>query len=173
MRRIAGVSMDFDSQLMVCNGYPLFQEMDGTKEKKAIKWKENANRSNYGSMLDCMRCLYHDRWLEAGYHIVTYVKQPNKEKQRGKKIMEEVTRSNPGSLSINVNGSVRAVKSIGPMARERLGYSFSLRNRLSVTCKRIVVRHFTRNVNIFIKNRNTTNYHFSFNQRMIVGGYLF
>lgn len=97
-------TLDFNSQLLVYNGYPLFQEMTASNVKKQNKWKENRELAYYGSLLDFMRCLYHDRWLQAGYHIVTYQKRLNTEKQRVRKLLDAGTPVHAGD-SVNSKSS--------------------------------------------------------------------
>jgi CarboxypepD_reg-like domain len=83
--------LDFNLQLFVYNGYPLFQEM--TDNKKESKWKENRKNAYYGSVLEFMRCIYNDRLLEAGYQVIAYKKWPNTEKLRVKQIADPTTRT--------------------------------------------------------------------------------
>jgi hypothetical protein len=94
-------SLDFNSQILVYNGYPLFQEIESST--KESKWKQNRKDAYYGSLLEFMRCVYKDTWLQSGYHIVAYVKRPNAEKLRIQKITE-------AALQAQNNGKENTVK---------------------------------------------------------------
>ncbi len=78
--------LDFNSGIMLYNGYPLFQEIDN--EKKQSKWIENRKEAYYGSVLEFMRCVYNDTWKSSGYRIVLYTKRPNLEKKRVQRIVD-------------------------------------------------------------------------------------
>ena len=85
-------TMDFNARLLVYTGYPLFQPMETGNERKNKRWRENREDVYFGSMLYFMRCVYNDRWLEAGFHIAAHVKRPNTEKLRVQKKQEVLLR---------------------------------------------------------------------------------
>lgn len=53
---------DYNSNLSVYTGFPLYEEMDGTDEEKAV-WKQNRQKAYLGSRLQFMRS-YYARTLE-------------------------------------------------------------------------------------------------------------
>jgi hypothetical protein len=83
-------TMDFNAGRLVYTGYPLFQPMENGNERKNKRWRENREAAYFGSMLYFMRCVYNDRWLEAGFHIMAHVQRPNTEKLRVKRIQESL-----------------------------------------------------------------------------------
>ena len=83
--------LDYAQQTLVYSGFPLFQEMTDTDEKKQREWKENRLTAYYGSMLHFIRTVYNDKWSRAGYDIVAWIKRPNLEKQRVKQLLATTT----------------------------------------------------------------------------------
>lgn len=79
--KLESFSFNFTEHTLQYMGFPLFEEMDGSKQKQE-KWKARRKEVYYGSVMHFMRCLYANKLEENGYVLRRLEKIPNKEQQR-------------------------------------------------------------------------------------------
>ncbi len=69
---------DYTNKVSQFEGYPLFEEIDGTPEQKA-QWQQNRLKAYHGSQLQFMRSLFNQTLDSAGFEVQFIVKNNNKE----------------------------------------------------------------------------------------------
>jgi CarboxypepD_reg-like domain len=78
---------DFNSKVVIYNGYPLFKDLSLLHPKKALKY-EKARKSTYqGSVMHFMRAFYSNSLEAAGFEIRSLKNISNPEKDRARKVM--------------------------------------------------------------------------------------
>lgn len=103
---------DFEAKILYYLGYPLFKQMDAKNDRRQKKWEENRKEAYLGSQLHFLRSIYRNTALQEGFEMRKLVKQPNREKERVKKLMLSRMESN-GSINISLSGNATPVISSG------------------------------------------------------------
>ncbi len=70
---------EYNTQVSVYTGYPLFQEMETSSIDQLIKWNSARKIAYNGSILHFMRSMYQKKLKEEGYEIQYIVKRNDKE----------------------------------------------------------------------------------------------
>lgn len=70
---------EYNTQVSVYTGYPLFQEMETSSLDQLIKWNTARKVAYNGSILHFMRSMYQKKLKEEGYEIQFIVKKNDKE----------------------------------------------------------------------------------------------
>jgi hypothetical protein len=79
--KLESFSFNFTEHTLQYLGFPLFEEMDGSKQKQE-KWKARRKEVYYGSVMHFMRSLYAHKLEDNGYVLRRLEKIPNKEQLR-------------------------------------------------------------------------------------------
>lgn len=95
---------DFEAKIVYYLGYPLFREMEAKNERRRKQWEENRKEAYLGSQLHFLRSLYRNTQLEQGFEMRKMIKQPNREKERVKKLMFG-NMEPKGTLNISISGN--------------------------------------------------------------------
>lgn len=72
---------DYNTQISIYTGYPLFQETEPVNTEQQNKWKANRQVAYNGSILHFMRSLYHKQLKEEGFEIQFLLKD-NTDKEK-------------------------------------------------------------------------------------------
>jgi hypothetical protein len=75
---------DFNTRILLYQGYPLFEEMETKRSRKKERWSAARDKVYHGSELHFMRSIYRNKIADQGFEIRKLVKEPNLEKQRVK-----------------------------------------------------------------------------------------
>ncbi len=75
---------DFNTRMLIYQGYPLFEEMDAKREGMKKRWISNRQDAYYGSMMHFMRSLYHNTIIEQHFEVRRLIKISSEEKKRVK-----------------------------------------------------------------------------------------
>jgi hypothetical protein len=75
---IDSFTYDYTNKISQFEGYPLFEELDGTPEQKA-EWQLNRLKAYNGSQLQFMRSLFNQTLDSAGFEVQFIVRNNNKE----------------------------------------------------------------------------------------------
>jgi len=78
--------INFKEQSFLFLGYPLFEDMNGSRKSLRPKWKNNREVAYNGSIFHFMKCIYDNTLLPNGFEVRRAVRIPNAEKQRVKSI---------------------------------------------------------------------------------------
>ncbi|MBS1510915.1 MAG: carboxypeptidase-like regulatory domain-containing protein [Bacteroidetes bacterium] len=70
---------EYNTQVSLYTGYPLFEEMHTTDSLQQKKWEENRANAYKGSLLHFMRSIYNKRLKEEGFEIQFLVKYNDKD----------------------------------------------------------------------------------------------
>lgn len=70
---------EYNTELSVYSGYPLFQEMKPENDQQQATWTANRLRAYHGSILHFMRSLYNKKLREEGFEIQFLAKPIDKE----------------------------------------------------------------------------------------------
>ncbi len=84
---------DMNSDMLLYLGYPLFAELDGSKSKQR-RWQRLRQQTYQGSLLQFMRAVNQNKIEQAGFQIRHLVRNPNKEKERVKRIWKYYSAGN-------------------------------------------------------------------------------
>jgi len=76
---IDSFTYEYNTQVTLYTGYPLFEEMQTTDTAKQNLWAANRLKTYKGSMLHFMRSLYNKKLKEEGFEIQFLVKNDDKE----------------------------------------------------------------------------------------------
>lgn len=76
---------DMNSDMLLYSGYPLFTELDGSKSKQR-RWQRLRQQTYEGSLLQFMRAVNQNKIEQTGFQIRHLVRNPNKEKERVKRL---------------------------------------------------------------------------------------
>jgi len=76
---IDSFTYEYNTQVTLYTGYPLFAEMQSTDSAKQSMWAANRIKAYKGSMLHFMRSLYNKQLKEEGFEIQFLVKRDDKE----------------------------------------------------------------------------------------------
>lgn len=71
---------DYNKEVSVYTGYPLFKEMEPANEEQKRKWTANRLTAYNGSILHFMRSMYRKKLTEEGFEIQFLLKENDKEK---------------------------------------------------------------------------------------------
>ena len=70
---------EYNTQVSLYTGYPLFEEMQSANEEQRVKWNNNRLLAYNGSLLHLMRSLYNKQLNEEGFEIQFLVKINDKD----------------------------------------------------------------------------------------------
>lgn len=84
---------DLNSDMLLYLGYPLFTESDGSKTKQR-RWQKRRQQTYEGSLLQFMRAINQNKIAETGFQIRRLIRNPNKEKERVKRIWKYYSEGN-------------------------------------------------------------------------------
>jgi CarboxypepD_reg-like domain len=97
----------------IYTGYPFFEELDGTREEKAV-WEKNRRKAYYGSVLHFMRAYYDHKLDNEGFRILKGVSE------KEFKVIEDpysyLVEDSTGK-EIQLTGKVRVIFSAAPDSR--------------------------------------------------------
>ncbi len=71
---------DYNKEVSVYTGYPLFREMEPANDAQREKWKAGRTLAYNGSILHFMRSMYRKKLAEEGFEIQFLLKENDKEK---------------------------------------------------------------------------------------------
>lgn len=80
---------DFSLRMLAFVGYAYFKEMPTEKEKTKTRWVKNREEAYKGSIQHFMKSLYENRLAEEGFEVRRILREPNVEKARVRKLMDE------------------------------------------------------------------------------------
>src|SRR5206468_7526403 len=83
--QLESFSYNFNTHLFFYQGYPFFQQMNGSFSKQK-KWEKRRKEVYYGSLMHFMRSVYRNILLKEGFEVRTLKKVLNREKKRIKEI---------------------------------------------------------------------------------------
>lgn len=84
---------DMNSDMLLYLGYPLFAQLNGSKSKQR-RWQRQRQQTYQGSVLQFMRAVNQNKIEQAGFQIRHLVRNPNKEKERVKRIWKYYSMGN-------------------------------------------------------------------------------
>lgn len=84
---------NMNSDMLLYLGYPLFAELDGSKSKRR-RWQRLRQQTYEGSLLQFMRAVNQNKIEQTGFQIRHLVRNPNKEKERVKRIWKYYSAGN-------------------------------------------------------------------------------
>ncbi len=90
---------DFNSRLLIYQGYPLFKSMETKRSGLKNRWKLNRQKVYYGSQMHFMRSLFRNKINEEGFEMRKLVKIKNTERQRVKALYAS------GVMAVGTNGN--------------------------------------------------------------------
>ena len=82
-------AVDYEKNSMVYLGYPLFEELSGSKNR----YRKNREKAYRGSVMNFIRSLCSDKVQEEGFDVIRLKKIPNNEKMRIKEIYKPVKKN--------------------------------------------------------------------------------
>lgn len=65
---------EYNTEVSLYTGYPLFEEMKPANEEQRVKWETNRLKAYHGSILHFMRSLYQKKLKEEGFEIQFLIK---------------------------------------------------------------------------------------------------
>lgn len=71
---------EYNTQVSLYSGYPLFRELEPANEEQKNRWKANRMTAYNGSILHFMRSMYQKRLKEEGFEIQFLLKENEKER---------------------------------------------------------------------------------------------
>lgn len=84
---------DLNSKILLYFGYPLFAELDESKSKQR-RWQKRRQQAYEGSLMQFMRAINQNKIEQTGFQIRHLVRNPNKEKERVKRIWKYYSSGN-------------------------------------------------------------------------------
>ncbi len=84
---------DMNSDMLLYLGYPLFAQLNGSKSKQR-RWQRQRQQTYQGSVLQFIRAVNQNKIEQAGFQIRHLVRNPNKEKERVKRIWKYYSMGN-------------------------------------------------------------------------------
>jgi hypothetical protein len=70
---------EYNTQISLYTGYPLFEEMTPSSEQQRVQWTNNRLRAYNGSILHLMRSIYNKKLKEEGFELQFLVKANDKD----------------------------------------------------------------------------------------------
>ncbi len=90
---------DFNTGVVSYQGYALFSDLSLTHPAKAARYEQERAKAYQGSLMEFMRAFYVNQLQAGGFEIRSLKKIYNPEKQRAKKMLEEIEKYKASSVA--------------------------------------------------------------------------
>ncbi|SKA03428.1 carboxypeptidase-like regulatory domain-containing protein [Sediminibacterium ginsengisoli] len=100
---------NYNTRILYFQGYPLFEEMETSRNRLKERWERNREDSYYGSLMHFMRSVFRNRLVENGFEARKLIKISEEEKKRVKDLYRNrMLEMQQGGLRIVMSDSALA-----------------------------------------------------------------